>query len=149
MRVLHVLYSLSPLTCPSFPPSSTRPDGLPLTEHWHQMCSSGIDSETSWAQCASGSVNENGCALCVHVCVSVAHRGWQLGNSVGDSFSEWATASCSSTHACSKQQHALQGWTNLLLKFCRAAYTLKMLLFICLQSFTSPAFLHTWLYILF
>lgn len=52
------------------PPLSFQPDGLPLTEHWHQMCSSSVNSGTSWAECASGSVNENGCAV-LRVCVCV------------------------------------------------------------------------------
>lgn len=36
------------------------------------MCSSSVDSGTSWAECASGSVNENGAAVCA--CVSVCGR---------------------------------------------------------------------------
>lgn len=83
------------------PPPFIQPDGLPLTEHWHQMCSSSADSGTSWAECASGSVNENGSAVCVRVCVrawvgvccvSVACDSW--GTLCGWGFREWATASC-------------------------------------------------------
>lgn len=71
-------------------PPSTQPDGLPLTEHWHQMCCSRVGSGTSWAECASGSVNENGCAVCVGVCVCVVYRGSvacdSLGNLSGEVF---------------------------------------------------------------
>lgn len=50
------------------------------------MCSPSVGSGTSWAQCASGSVNENGCAVCACVraygCGSVACDscgGWRRG----------------------------------------------------------------------
>lgn len=84
---------LSPLS-----PPSTQPDGLPLTEHWHQMCSSSVDSGTSWVECASGSVNENGYAVCVRVCLYLLWFSgmWQLGNSLWVRvFLEWATVRCS------------------------------------------------------
>lgn len=95
------------LTCSCRLPPSAQPDGLPLTEHWHQMCSSRVDLGTSWAECASGSVNENGCAECVCVRVLFTVVQWDVTvwePSVGEVFfffsflffvfSEWATASC-------------------------------------------------------
>ena len=76
------------------PPSvSIQADGLPLTEHWHQMCSSSVDSGTSWAECASGSVNENGSAVhlcvcvCVYVCVLFTVVQWHV--TVGGSLRGW------------------------------------------------------------
>lgn len=100
------LFLLSPQTSLDFPtlvlsplsPPSTQPDGLPLTEHWHQMCSSSVDSGTSWVECASGSVNENGYAVCVRVCLYLLWFSgmWQLGNSLWVRvFLEWATVRCS------------------------------------------------------
>lgn len=84
------IFAVSPISfdSPSLflsPPPSIQPDGLPLTEHWHQMCSSSVDSGTSWAECASGSVNENGSAVCACVCVCCLlwfSGMWQLGNSL-------------------------------------------------------------------
>lgn len=83
------------------PPPSIQPDGLPLTEQWHQMCSSSVDSGTSWAECASGSVNENGSAVCVYACVCLCVLftvvQWHVtvgGTLCGWGFREWATASC-------------------------------------------------------
>lgn len=119
---IRVLFSLSPrslLTPPSLflsppLPPSIQPDGLPLTEQWHQMCSSSVDSGTSWAECASGSVNENGSAMCVCVCVvycgSVACDSW--GNSLWVRVSRVSHSElhCSSTQPCSAQQHTHQGW---------------------------------------
>lgn len=117
------LFLLSPQTSLDFPtlvlsplsPPSTQPDGLPLTEHWHQMCSSSVDSGTSWVECASGSVNENGYAVCVRVCLYLLWFSgmWQLGNSLWVrvffrvSHSEMQ---CRSTQACSAQQLTHQGW---------------------------------------
>lgn len=97
MRVLFFIVSPisfdSPISVP-VSPSLHPTDGLPITEHWHQMCSSSVDSGTSWAECASGSVNENGCAVCVCAvyCGSVACDSW--GTLCGWGFREWATASC-------------------------------------------------------
>lgn len=64
------------------------------------MCSSSVEPGTSWAECASGSVNENGCALppslslcecaCVCVCLfPVVHWHVTVGElCVGEGFQE-------------------------------------------------------------
>lgn len=104
----------SPISVP-VPPPFHPTDGLPLTEHWHQMCSSSVDSGTSWAECASGSVNENGCAVCVCVCVLFTVVQWYV--TVGGTLCGWGFSSvslselhCSSTQPCSAQQQNHQGW---------------------------------------
>ena len=89
------------------PPSvSIQADGLPLTEHWHQMCSSSVDSGTSWAECASGSVNENGSAVhlcvCVCVCVCVVYRGSVACDSWG--ISPWVRVFSRAAASCTAAQ---------------------------------------------
>lgn len=122
MRVLFFIVSPisfdSPISVP-VSPSLHPTDGLPITEHWHQMCSSSVDSGTSWAECASGSVNENGCAVCVCVAVCMCvccllwfSGMWQLGNSLWVRVSRVSHSElhCSSTQPCSAQQQTHQGW---------------------------------------
>lgn len=55
------------------------------------MCSPSVGSGTSWAQCASGSVNENGCAVCA--CVRATVVQWHVtvvlgGGGVGERMQE-------------------------------------------------------------
>lgn len=111
-----ISFNPPPISAP-VSPSLHPTDGLPLTEHWHQMCSSSVDSGTSWAECASGSVNENGFAVCVCVCTCCLlwfSGMWQLGNA------PWVRVlrmshiklHCSSTQPCSAQQQTHQGWNH-------------------------------------
>lgn len=108
-------FLLTPHLCSHLSPPCRLPtDGLPLTEHWHQMCSSSVDSGTSWAECASGSVNESGSALCALVCVcmlvcavccrSVACDSWETLCGWGLLTVSHSELHCSSTQPCSAQQ---------------------------------------------
>lgn len=152
-----VWFFLSPQTSLDFPtlvlsplsPPSTQPDGLPLTEHWHQMCSSSVDSGTSWVECASGSVNENGYAVCVRVCLYLLWFSgmWQLGNSLWVrvffrvSHSEMQ---CRSTQACSAQQLTHQGWNYTATHPELTNSSLFFLFFISVElSVTTSIFPHT------
>lgn len=76
----------------SFPLSLFLSSSLPslkmapsLRECWHQMYSSSVGSETSWAESASSSVNENGSTVCacVCVCVCVAFSGKEACDGTG------------------------------------------------------------------
>lgn len=114
------------------------------------MCSSSVDSGTSWVECASGSVNENGYAVCVCACVfvfTVVQWHVTVGElSVGEGFFRVSHSEmqCRSTQACSAQQLTHQGWNYTATHPELTNSSLFFLFFISVElSVTTSIFPHT------
>lgn len=148
-----VYVPVSPLP-PSLPPSNQM--ASPLTEHWHQMCSSSVGSGTSWAECASGSVNENGSAcarvcVCMRVCVLFTVVQWHVtvGKlSVGEGFKSEplqlnSAMQCSTAHPPRLKLYSYPSRINALsLPFCLSLHCIPLNILVFFFFFICRAVSH-------